>query len=269
MRRPLPAEYVALDVGQAHLVAHQHVANSLVTLLGQYPTLYEWAAAHPARRTLQGRRPVYAVPLPNGDSRVVVRRSAHGGVLAPLLGDLFLAPTRAPLELDTALLLARVGVPTPPVVGFACYIVGPMVRRVDVLTAELPGLDLGSALREAKSPAERSALVAPVAALLGAMGRAGAWHPDLNVKNILLVPDESGELHPAVLDVDRVSFVPPGDPNVRDANYERLRRSVEKWRNVHGVGFTVDELQDMRQIVLADEAVQAVHRTLAMQEFMP
>ncbi len=68
------------------------------------------------------------------------------------------------------------------------------------------------------------------AALLGALTQAGAWHPDLNVKNILLVPDDAGELHPAVLDVDRVRFVPPGDPDVGAQNLGRLDRSIRKLR---------------------------------------
>ena len=124
-------------------------------------------------------------------------------------------------------------------------------------------------LRSATSEADRARLVTPVAALLGALTQAGAWHPDLNVKNILLVADDAGELHPAVLDIDRVQFVPPGDPNVREANVRRLERSLDKWRAVHGVGFSDDQRRAIRERLLQDEAVEATHRALALDAYMP
>jgi hypothetical protein len=89
------------------------------------------------------------------------------------------------------------------------------------------------------------------------------------VKNILLVPDDAGELHPAVLDVDRVRFVPPSDPNLREANFQRLARSVRKWRRQLGAGFTDEELEQLHQRLLQDEAVEAAHRALAMEAYMP
>ncbi|MEO6444214.1 MAG: lipopolysaccharide kinase InaA family protein [Gemmatimonadaceae bacterium] len=269
MIRRAPAGYVVHEVGGARLVAHQGLAPALQAALEGQRSLYDWAAAHPARRELQGRRPVYSAPLSDDGPRVVVRRSRHGGLLAPLLGDFFLTPTRAPGELRISLVLAQAGVPTPPVAGYVLYRAGPLLRRVDMVTIELPGHDLGQALREATSAERRLPLARAVAVALGALTQAGAWHPDLNVKNILLVPDDAGELHPAVLDVDRVSFVPPGDPNLREANFQRMARSVAKWRALHGAGFTDDELEDIRQLLLRDEAIQAAHRAIAMEEYMP
>lgn len=269
--RAVPAGYERLTVGGAAVVVHERLTAAVRAALEATPegTLYAWAAAHPERRQMQGRLPVYAAPLPPEGPRIVVRHVTHGGALAPLLRDLFVAPTRAPLELATSLALARAGVPTPPVAGYAIYRVAPLVRRVDVMTVELPGDDLGEALRRATSDGERRALVAPVAALLGTLTQAGAWHPDLNVKNILLVPDPSGELHPAVLDVDRVRFVPPSDPNLREANYRRLARSVRRWRERHGIGFTDADLAELHDRLLQDEAVEAAHRALAMDAYMP
>src|SRR5919205_114439 len=101
-----------------------------------------------------GRGVAYAVALPDDATRVVVRRSRHGGVLAPITGERFLGPTRAPRELDVALRLARLGVPTPEVVAFATYPAGPLVRRADVLTREVEdAVDLASALADADGPA--------------------------------------------------------------------------------------------------------------------
>lgn len=265
----VPPHYVKVESPPGvTVVAHHRLADGVREALAA-GSLYAWAAAHPARRQLQGRLPVYAAPLPPEGPRVVVRHVTHGGLLAPLLRDRFLAPTRAPLELATSLLLARAGVPTPPVAAFATYRVAPLVRRADVMSIELPGRDLGAALLDAAGAGEREPLLAPVAALLGALTQAGAWHPDLNVKNILLVPDGAGALHPAVLDVDRVRFVPPSDPNLREANFQRLARSVRKWRARHGAGFTEAELDQLHQRLLQDEAVEAAHRALAMEAYMP
>lgn len=252
----------------AEVVAHHKLADAVATTLAS-GTLYDWARGHPQRRVLQGRLPVYAAPLPNDGPRVVVRHAHHGGRLAPLLGDRFLPPTRAPAELVTSLILAHAGVPTPPVVAYAVYRAGPLLRRADVMSVELPGQDLGAALLAASNDAEQSALVTPVATLLGALTQAGAWHPDLNVKNILLIPDDGGALHPAVLDVDRVQFVPPGDPNLRDANFQRLDRSVAKWRRLHGAGFSDRAMREIRDRLVQDEAVHAAHRALAMEAYMP
>ncbi|GMV10788.1 MAG TPA: lipopolysaccharide kinase InaA family protein [Gemmatimonadaceae bacterium] len=264
----VPQGYVRLQVPRATVVVHERLADATRSALGA-GTLYAWAAAHPARRQLQGRLPAWSAPLGDEGPRVVVRHAHHGGLLAPLLRDLFLPPTRAPLELATSILLAHAGVPTPPVAGYAIYRAGPLLRRVDVMTVELSGEDLGAALRAATSDEARRGLVPPVADLLGALTQAGAWHPDLNVKNILLVPDPAGQLQPAVIDIDRVRFVPPGDPNLREANLQRLTRSVAKWRRLHGAGFSNDDLRELRERLLRDEAAQAAHRALAMEEFMP
>ena len=269
MIRPVPAGYLALDIGDARIVVHERLADAIRAALEGHGSLYDWASHHPERRDLQGRVTVFAVPLPNDGPKVVVRRSHHGGLMAPLLRDRFVPPTRARAELEISLMLARAGVETPPVVAFAIYKAGPIFRRVDVVTVELPGRDLGTALRDATTPEARQVLVRPVAVMLGALNEAGAWHPDLNVKNILLVPDDAGELHPAVLDVDRVSFVPPGDPNLREANFRRLARSMAKWRGLHGVGFADDELEDIRSMMRRDEAVHSAQRAIAMDEFMP
>jgi 3-deoxy-D-manno-octulosonic acid kinase len=266
--RPVPQGYVRLALAHADVVVHQKLVEP-VTRAMEAGTLYAWAERHPERRQLQGRLPVYAAPLTADGPRVVVRHAHHGGMVAALLRDRFVPPTRAPAELFTSLVLTRAGVPTPPVAAYAIYPAGPVFKRSDVMTVELPGEDLGALLRSASVASERQRLIGPVAALLGALTQAGAWHPDLNVKNILLVPDDAFELHPAVLDIDRVRFISPGDPNLREANFRRLTRSLAKWRGLHGVGFTDDEIGDLHDRLERDEAVQAAHRALAMEAYMP
>jgi 3-deoxy-D-manno-octulosonic acid kinase len=251
VRLPLPKEFTRFRVSDAHVVSHTACADWLRSVL-ERQTLYEHAANHPERRLLTGRIPSYSIPLPNDGRRVVIRHSHHGGMLGPLRGDVFFPPTRAPYELLASYILASTGVRTPPVLAFAVYRAGWLLRRSDFVTLELPGVDLGTALLEKPSQAERRAWLAPLGDLVRALTRAGAWHPDLNVRNILLVaaPDTTGAATTTafVLDIDRVRFVPPGDPTVRDANIQRLERSVRKWRTLHGSGFDDEELRELRSL---------------------
>ena len=250
-------------------VAHDRV-HATVSKLLEAGSLYDWARVHPARREFRGRGPVYSAPLPDDGPRVVVRHAQRGGLLAPLLRDLYLPPTPAPIELAIAHVLTRAGVPTPPILAFATYRAAFTLRRVDVMTMELAGDDLGAALRAAQSPEDRHALVRPVAALVGQLTQSGAWHQDLNVKNILLVPATGGELQAVVLDVDRVRFAPAGDPHITDANIARLRRSMEKQQRLHGIaGFDDADIAEMRRLVGKDAESRAATRATALEEYMP
>jgi 3-deoxy-D-manno-octulosonic acid kinase len=103
-----------------------------------------------------------------------------------------------------------------------------------VATREIVGgRDLGATLVDRHEPVTREVTLAAVAELLRALGRCGAVHPDLNVKNVLLAPD-GGRTRAFVLDVDRVRFAAPGDPRVTEANVRRLNASARKWRAVRG-----------------------------------
>jgi hypothetical protein len=182
-------------------------ASAIDTILSTGATLHAWAATTPHARPLRGRDTAYATVL--GGSPVVVRHSRHGGLLAAATQDFFFAPTRAPYELDIAIRLRAAGVPTPEVVAYARYAVVPGIERADVVTREVPGRVLAST-----EGAE---------GLLAAMSRAGAVHPDLNMRNVLV--DGSTAY---VLDVDRVYFVRPGDHRVDMRNRARLMRSARK-----------------------------------------
>src|SRR4051794_5825633 len=100
----LPPGFERLLLGHAIAVARSDIAASIRRALigpdGTKSTLHEYAARHPAARGFQGRGVAYAVPLPQSGVRVVVRHNRHGGFFAPLTGDRFLPPTRAPYELE-------------------------------------------------------------------------------------------------------------------------------------------------------------------------
>ena len=231
-----------LLLGHAIAIARSDVAASirqaLVASDGTKVTLHQYAAQHPKARPLQGRGTAYAVPLPQSGIRVVVRHNRHGGLLAPLTGDRFFAPTRAPLELDRSLALARAGVRTPEVVAYAVYPPGGILQRSDVCSREIAdGRDLAEVLARG-ADAERTDALRATAALVAALARAGARHHDLNAKNVLVTRDGGAAY---VLDVDRVELgLRPGI--ALDGNMARLARSLRKWREKFGVRITEEEI---------------------------
>ena len=246
MSSAIPKDYSRFHAGTAHVIAHESCVDWAKTILPQQ-SLYEWAASQPDRRDLGGRVPAYSVLIPGQERRVVVRHSHHGGLLGRLQGDLFLPPTRAPYELLISHLLAGLGVRTPLVVAIAVYPGRRVLRRSDVVSLELPGRDLGKALRDAPDADVRRGWLAPIAALIRSLTNIGAWHPDLNVGNVLLV-ESGGAWDAYVLDIDRLQFAPPSDPTVRDANLDRLERSIRKLRARFGVGFDDAEMRQLREL---------------------
>ena len=229
MSGSLPDGYVRFAVGRATAVARVELAESVrdALLVG---TLHAYAERHPEARSFQGRGVAYAAPLPRGAGRVVVRHNHHGGLLAGVTGDRFLLPTRAPHELETSLSLAARAVPTPQIVAYALYPAGPLLRRADIASREVPDArDAEAALGAATSASEVDEVLEATARLVAALTRAGARHHDFNLKNVLLARDDAGGLTAYVLDVDRVEFLRPRDPRVTELNLRRLTRSVRKW----------------------------------------
>jgi len=237
-----PAGYTRFLQGSADVVALGACAEAVRRAVGAR-SLYDYAASHPSRRELRGRGVAYAVPLPDGETRVVIRHSRHGGLLAPVTGDRFLPPTRAPHELRTALRLAEAHVPTPEVIAYATYPAGAVFRRSDVATREVAGgKDLADVLARADDGEARSTALVATADLLRALERAGARHPDLNVTNVLIVVTDGSATRALVLDVDRVVFGQRGDARIGAANVRRLLRSARKLRSNGRITVSEDEL---------------------------
>lgn len=237
-----PRGYVLLHVGGARAIVRGDAADAVHRVLAAN-TLHAFGAAHPERRELRGRASAYAVPLHDG-LRIVVRHNVHGGMLARLTGDRFLSPTRAPLELQSALRLAEAGVPTPPVVAIVRYPAGGPLERADVATEEVaPAADLAHVMLQ--EPALHTAAAAATGTLLRLLRHAGARHADLNIKNVLLQRTGTG-LQAYLLDVDRVSFERPGSSAVAEMNWSRFARSAHKWRMKHGAPISESWLETVR-----------------------
>ena len=240
--------YINLNVKGCRAVACDWAAAAVSDALSA-GTLYEWAARQQVRDEMKGRGIVYAVELSTTPvTPVVVRRNSHGGLLQALTGEYFLMPTRAPLELETALRLSAAGVATAEVIAYAIYPVAGIFARSDVMTRRLPAGGDAPAVWRGASAAERELIIAALARLLAALAGAGAWHADLNLKNVY-VAGQGAELTPYILDVDRVTF--PENCDVAARNFNRLARSIRKWRTRWGLDFDEDALA--RLAVLAGE----------------
>ena len=250
MSSAIPKGFSRFNEGSAHVIAHESCVEWAKAVLPEQ-SLYSWASQQPDAQDLGGRVPAYSVLLPGQERRVVVRHSHHGGLLGRWQGDLFFPPTRAPYELLISHLLAGLGVRTPLVVAIAVYPVKRFFRRSDVVTLELPGRDLGKALRDQPDADVRRGWLDSIAALIRALTSIGAWHPDLNVGNVLLVETGPSAWDAYVLDIDRLQFAPPSDPTVREANLNRLERSVRKLRARSGVGFDDAEMRQLRELASA------------------
>lgn len=171
-----------------------------------------------------GRAPVYQLEG-EGFGRVVLRSFHHGGLFGKLLGNRFLGADRFLEELRVSEAIRREGVPTPEVLALYLRRTGGGVCRGWILTRYVPG---GGNLRqwaEAGLPGkpELHRVLRLAARTVSSLHAAGCLHPDLNLSNLLLVPD--GML---VLDLDGALMEPSLGLRARTDTFLRLYRSLAK-----------------------------------------
>lgn len=232
--------YVPVEVHGYEVVTRDWAASAIVAALAA-GTLHEWAAQQSRREEMRGRGIIYSVELATTPvTPVVVRRNRHGGLLHGLTGEYFLRPTRAPFELATSLRLAAAGIPTPEVIAYAVYPAVGIFARSDVMTRRLPMGDDFPAAWQNGTNIDREMILVAAAHLLKSLAHAGAWHADLNLKNIYIAGNGS-DLTAYLLDVDRVTF--PVGCDIEARNLERLVRSARKWRVRWGLDFDEDSLE--------------------------
>lgn len=208
-------------------------------------TLYDFARRQSDARQFRGRTTAYGITLGSGCGDVVVRHAMRGGFLGRTGSDLFFPPTRGLRELVNSLRLKLMGVPTPEVVAFVSYPAGQIFRRSDVATREIKeSHDLSVVLREVVDPAQRESCLLATGTLLSLLAHAGAHHPDLNARNVLITWESEGA-RAHVLDVDRIRFHLPGDPMVAQANLNRLKRSLQKLRERESLTVSDSEINSI------------------------
>lgn len=222
----LPSGYARKLIRDAIVVAHGSVMTYFEDMLTDHRTLYAWAEAQPDKRALQGRTTAWAVRLPDVDVGVVVRHSTHGGLLAGVTKDVFRNP-RAQDELRLSWTMRHVGIPTPRILGYALYpTMGGQFFRADVVTREIgDSADLAHVLNAGVPAFDQAKCIDATLTLLRRLARTWAYHPDLNLKNVLLAPSESGDPIAYALDVDTLRFA---EKNAEWMNVQRLLRSARK-----------------------------------------
>lgn len=247
------SSYDRFKVGHARVLAAKSCAAGIRTAL-EHQSLYEYAQRQPDAKPLTGRAPVFAVTLPDGCGRAVIRHNMRGGFMAKLSRDVFFLPTRGIRELVTSLRLRALGVSTPEVLAYVSYPTAWAFRRTDIATREIPnGHDLSVVLAKVTDHPHRTMVLDAIAKLLRALTHAGAHHQDLNLKNILMTAGEGEGLDAHLLDVDRVQFHSPGSPLVAKANLDRLIRSLRKWRDTQGLPFSAEDEEYLRLHEQGDE----------------
>jgi hypothetical protein len=197
--------------------------------LHAHDSLYAHAALWPGASALRGRGVAYRIDTPHGDW--VIRRGRRGGTMGGLLVDRYLrlGEPRQLRELAVSERARAAGVRTPEVKAVVLAATRWFVRG-DVATEyigeseDLAALGFGAGERsvEAQHAAWRAA-----GHLIRELAAARLFHPDLNLKNILIRFTPGGP-EAWVLDLDRARM---GRSDAA-AMWARLQRSLAKWERI-------------------------------------
>ncbi len=168
---------------------------------------------------LKGRKPLLEGQFQGEDC--LLRWFYHGGILRNLLRGRYLgSPSRAVRELRLLATLKEQGLPVVVPV-FALTESKAMGYRQAIATLRLKDARDLATLDSMESGALSSLLK-----LLERFFDAGLYHPDLNIKNILIQPDSG---HFFLLDFDKAALLPGSlAPSERARAYSRLFRSFDK-----------------------------------------
>jgi len=233
----LPPDFETWTFEGGTAAARRDVAAAVRQALAGSATLYRWAAAQPGRRVFLGRGEAYGVSL--GGAPAVVRHARHGGLLAPLLGDLYIGAPRFYREAALARRLAEGGVRTPDVLAGVRYRAGP-AHRADVATAQAAGVDLVELFYGERPPSgdARAAALAAIGRLVRRLHDLGFIHPDLQLRNLLVRAAAGREADAWLLDVDTCRPMRANGDAERARNLERFYRSWAKWNGLRGPRLT-------------------------------
>jgi 3-deoxy-D-manno-octulosonic acid kinase len=242
----VPAGYGIAVAADAVLVALPAALPFFGAAVAGAGSLHGWAVGAAGPERLAGRGAVPVADAPCG--RVAVRHYRRGGALAALWRDRYprLGTPRPLRELQASVAARARGIPTPEVVAVTMH-PGRWSYRADLATRFIPGA------------AELAELVFPggarppdlldrchaAGALGGSLAAAGLYHPDLNLKNILIRTGTAGgggsAGEPAageevwLVDLDRARVGSGAAGATADARMlARLRRSWEKWERRAG-----------------------------------
>jgi tRNA A-37 threonylcarbamoyl transferase component Bud32 len=184
-------------------------------------------------RFLKGRRLHPSIPLRDGKN-LVLRQYFHGGLLRSITGSLYIFGSRSLQELALTEEIRSCGIPTIPSIGAIHHRIFTPVYRAYFLTLEVPrAKNLTQYFHEIGPQPSRKHLllkrktIRSIGSLVRQFHKAGFFHGDLQLKNILVEGDQI-----FLIDFDR-SYRKPNLPVQKMIkNLLRLNRSVEKWKRL-------------------------------------
>ena len=184
-------------------------------------------------RFLKGRRPHPLIPLEDGKS-MVLRQYFHGGLLRSITGSLYIFGSRSFQELALTEEIRSSGIPTIPSIGAIHYRTLAPVYRAYFLSLEIPhAKDLTQYFHEIGPKPSREHLllkrkmIRSAGSLVRQFHKAGFFHGDLQLKNILVAGDQI-----LLIDFDRSYRKPTLPVQKMIKNLLRLNRSMEKWKRL-------------------------------------
>ncbi len=160
----------------------------------------------------------------------VLRRAIRGGLPARFARSLYFGIRPRPFaEIAVTEVLRKRGVRVPEPLGAAVRWVLPGCYRGAIATRQLRGAtNLWDWLRSAESAAERQRACAAALQAVADLQQAGGVHPDLNLKNFLVLPREKKEPEVWIVDCDRVRICSSFGPWRRKLAWRRLQRSARR-----------------------------------------
>lgn len=228
----LPEGYRSYAVGSAVLVTRPDYFVFVRDALHRFGRFHAYAAALPGAVPLRGRGATWQIEGPGG--KWVVRGYRRGGAVARVLGDRYfrLGASRPYAELWASVRARERGIATPEVLAYAVYPAG-MFTRADLATRYIEGgRDLAAVLFSDGAEELKQQACEAAGRMVRALGRAGVRHVDLNLKNLMFVPDGAPSMW--VLDLDRCEVTKDGSEVSAQPMLARLLRSLEKWERQVG-----------------------------------
>ncbi len=154
---------------------------------------------------------------------LVVRTLTHGGMVRRLTGSRFLGIGRSLRELKVSVFLISRNILTPEIMAVR-YMKKGIFSYIEVVSRMVPGaVDLLAYLE--KPSGDGLALLRQTGRLVCEIHRAGVYHTDLHVKNILLDRDKA----PWIIDLDNAYRFSNLPTLLKRRNISRFLHSLEKW----------------------------------------
>ena len=215
-----PSDIPVIEAGPPQWVIHDGSLGAV------FPEVLWQPRTHPKEVKLTGSAEgrAAALFLHYAGQDLVLRHYHRGGLLGGLWQDRYVwtgwQRTRAYREWQLLWALHNQGLPVPEPLAARVQRHG-FFYRADLITRRIP--EAQSLLDAAQQGAIDLKTWQRVGACLAEFHRSGAWHADLNARNILLT-----ESQVYVIDWDR-GRLGVREPQRLAANIQRLRRSLEKW----------------------------------------